>query len=226
MRFLSSSILVALGLTFLIPSLFGAVEKTNSISQQEILEISASGPQADSPFVIEQEEAQAALAQAATNPIYRNSLLKPRHSLQSEIKKLFYSATHLFAFHAALKGPAPLQLILEPSNFSVEETPEITVTFKITNNKKEALLLEFPTNQRLDILVKESNGHVLLRWSQDREFEPLPGLVTINEKESVLYTEKISTTGMHNGETYTLQAFLSGHPEYSLSQQVTPRGTH
>lgn len=203
-------------------TLFGTLEKTNEISNQEIRVIGASGPQADSPFVIEQEEAKEALAQAATNPIYRNVLLRPHRSLLQEIKKGFLSLFHFFKTPAAKKGPPPLQLILEPSHFSVEDTPELTVTFKITNNKNTTLLLDFPTNQRLDIVVKKKNGDVITRWSADRDFEPFPGLVTINVKESVVFTEKISTAGMQHGETYIIDATLVGQKGYNLSQEVTP----
>lgn len=204
------------------PTLLGEGEKTDTISQQEIQVITSSEPQLDSPFVIEQEEAQEALAKAATNPIERNPLLKPHPSFFGGVKKAYCSAMHFFKTTPLKKGPPSLQLTLDPSSFSAEEASELTVTFKITNNKKEALLLSFPTNQRLEILIKKSNGDVVARWSQDREFDAFPGLVTINPKESVLFTEKMPTAGMQNGEPYTLEVSLVGHPEYTLSQPIIP----
>ncbi|MBX9742752.1 MAG: hypothetical protein K2W99_04355 [Chthoniobacterales bacterium] len=213
----------AAALFFITPSLFGEGEKTNTISRQEIQIITASGPQLDSPFVLEQEEAQEALTKAATNPIDRNPLLRSHHSFFGEVKKIYLSAIHFFKKTPIKKGPPPLQLILEPASFSVEETPELSVTFKITNNKKEPLLLTFPTNQRLEIFIKDPNGHLVTRWSQDREFDAFSGLVTINPQESVLFTEKMPTTGMHDGESYTLEVFLVGHLEYRLTELITPQ---
>lgn len=191
MRSLSFLLLTCvIALFFTTPSLLAEGEKTNTISQHEIELITTSKPQLDSPFVVEQEEAQEAAAKAATNPIDRNPLLRSHHSFFGEVKKIYLSTIHFFKTSPLKKAPPSLQLILEPASFSIGETPELAVTFKITNNKKEALLLNFPTNQRLEILIKELNGQVINRWSQDREFDPFPGLVTINPKESVLFTEK------------------------------------
>ena len=83
-------------------------------------------------------------------------------------------------------------------------------------------MLNFSTNQRIDILVKNENGKVITRWSEDRSFDPIPGLVAINPDESVVYTEKIPTTMMKDGETYTLEVSLVDQQGYTLSQQIMP----
>ena len=215
-------LIIVLGMTL---PLFGSSEKTNVISRQEVEQISLSGPQEDSPFLIEREEAQAAAAKAASNPIYGNYLLRPHHSFQKQLKNLAHDLVSLVKIVPARNSLPPLQLFLEPSSFSVADCPELNVTFKITNNKSKIILLDFSTNQRIDIVVKSADGTILSRWSQDRSFDSAPGLVTINPKESVLYTEKISTETMHNGSTYTIETSLAEHPDYSLSTTITPRDT-
>ena len=65
-----------------------STENTNPISRSQMEEITESSlPQENSPFFIEREEARQGAVEAATNPIYRSSVLLPRHSFQEEIKK-------------------------------------------------------------------------------------------------------------------------------------------
>ena len=214
------SLLVILGIA---TPLLGSPEKTNDISGQEIEQITQSGPQEDSPFLIEREDAQAAAARAATNPIYSNLLLRPRHTLQQRMKNFVGTVSRFVKLAPDKNTLPPLQLFLEPSLFSVTDCSELNVTFKIINNKKEMILLDFPTNQRIDIIVKDATGATLLSWSQDRSFDPIPGLVTINPKESVLYTEKIPTSIMKDGSTYTIEDSLAGQSGYNISIPVTPQ---
>jgi hypothetical protein len=199
-------------------------EKTNAVSRSEMEEMTdSSAPQENSPFFIEREEARQAAAEAATNTIYRSSLLTPRHSIQEQMKNFAKQFLTMVKIRPDKTILPPLQIIMEPSSFSVSETPELHISFKITNTKKEMIFLDFQTNQRIDILVKEKNGDVITRWSEDRSFDPISGVVTINPKESVVYTEKIPTTLMKDGTTYLLQVSLVGHPEYTLTQSITPQ---
>lgn len=200
-----------------------AQQKTNTISRQEEEIITQTGPQEDSPFLIERQDAQQAAAAAATNTIYRNSLLTPRHSLQQQLRNFGRDMFGFVNLSSDKKNLPAAQLFIEPSAFSVTEIPELNISFKITNNKKRMLMLEFSTNQRIDILVKDAHGSVLSRWSEDRTFDSIPGIVTINPKESVFYTEKIPTSMMHDGEAYVIEASVVGHPEFTLSQKITPQ---
>lgn len=213
-----------LGMVAATTTVMGNPEKTNSLSHEEMEEMAESNPpQENSPFFIEREEARRAAAEAATNPIYRSSLLTPRHSIQQQIKNFVTQFLTIVKITPDKTVPPPLQIFVEPASFSVTETPELAVSFKITNNKKQILFLEFPTNQRIDILVKEKNGTVITRWSEDRSFDAVSGVVTVNPKESVFYTEKIPTTMMKDGTTYTLEVSVVEHPDYTLTQSITPQ---
>lgn len=209
------------GLIFflILSSLVAEPQKTNPVSREEMQQISMSGSSEDSPFVIERQEAQQALATAATNGM--SNPFSSRHSFQKQLGNFF---SHLAGtFKIGNKGKLPrTQLLIEPSAFSVADTPELNVTFKIINNKKNLIMLNFSTNQRIDILVKNTQGDLITRWSQDRLFDPMPGLVAINAGESVVYTEKIPTTMMKDGEMYTIEVMLVDQEGYTLSQQVTP----
>jgi len=89
-------------------------------------------------------------------------------------------------------------------------------------NKHEIELL-FPDNQRLEILTKDSSGNIVNRWSQDRAFDPQEGFTEINPDEYVLYAERIPTSKMKAGETYTIEASLANQEGYISTATVTPR---
>ena len=121
--------------------------------------------------------------------------------------------------------PPASQILVEPLSFSVSDTPELHISYKITNNTKEMCFLDFSTNQRIEILLKEQNGTLITQWSKDRSFDPIASVVTINPKESVVYTETIPTLGMRDGTSYSIEVLLVGHPKYTLIQSITPQNT-
>jgi len=201
-----------------------SAQDTNPISRLEIEEMTqASQPETNSPFFIEREEAREAIAEAARNPIYRNSLLLPRHSFQEEMKKMMHGFLVMTKVFPNKTIPPAVQIFVEPSSFSISETPEISVSCKITNTTKEILFIDFATNQRIEIVVKESNGTPVMRWSDDRSFDPITSIVTINPRESILYTEKIPTAIMKNGSKYLLEVSLIGHAEYTRTELIFPQ---
>jgi hypothetical protein len=204
----------------IIVSAIAVQQETNPISRKDLeLEISQSAPSEDSPFLIEREDAQQALAKAAASGL--NNPFPVRHPLQKQIGNFF---THLF--HSFKPGDqnsiAGTQIFVEPATFSVTDTPELDITLKIINTKKELIMLEFPTNQRIEITVKNSLGKVVTHWSEDRSFDEMPGLVTINPKESIAYTEKISTSMMRDGETYIIEASIVNQSGYSSACSIIP----
>lgn len=197
-------------------------ETTETISQHAVDEISASGPSEESPFLIEREDAKQAAAKAVENNTSVNTLYPPRHSISKQVAQFCKNLMGSVRASASSKIPS-LQLAVVPGTFSVADNPELNVTFKITNNKKELVTLPFSTTQRLELVIKENTGNTIYRWSQDRSFEPSDDVVMINPNESVLYTEKIATSMMKEGTTYTLEVSLVNQPGYTLSQQLTPQ---
>jgi hypothetical protein len=208
---------------FLIPFFRAAAipESSDVISEHAIEQATSQENNEESPFLIEREDAKQAAATAAANNTSVNKLYPPRHSISKQISNF---CKHLVGIMESSLSKIPvLRVSVEPAFFSVMESPELSVTLKITNDKKEMIVLHFPTNQRLEIIVKDDHGQIVSRWSQDRSFDPADDTVVINPKESIFYTEKISTTGMQNGKSYTLEVSLANQQEYTVSQILTPR---
>lgn len=208
---------------FLIP-LFSAAaipESPDVISEHAIEQATSQENNGESPFLIEQEDAKQAAATAAANITSVNKLYPPRHSISKQIANF---CKHLAGIMESSLSKIPLlRVTVEPALFSAAENPELSVTLKITNDKKDLIMLHFSTNQRLEIVVMDDQKKILNRWSQDRSFDPADDTIVINPKESIFYTEKISPAGMQDGKTYTIEVSLVNQPEYTISTTVTPQ---
>ena len=60
------------------------------------------------------------------------------------------------------------------------------------------------------------------KWSDDRSFSDQEGVVIINPKERIQYTEKVATREMKAGNSYTVKAEAVGYPEYTVEKTVVP----
>ena len=116
------------------------------------------------------------------------------------------------------------KLTVEPHTFSLDDRREITATFIVENKTARLLKLDFPTSQRIEILVRDGNGKVIEKWSDDRAFQDISGVVMINPGEHIQYEEKLATRDMQPGTTYTIEASLANNPEFTKTAIVTPSG--
>lgn len=210
---------------FLIPLFSVAVipESPDVISEHAIEQATSPTNSEESPFLIEREDAKQAAAAAAASNTSIGKLYPPRHSISKQIAN-FYK--HLLGIMESASSKIPvLRVTVEPALFSVADNPELSVTLKITNDKKDMIMLHFPTNQRLEIVVKDECGKVLSQWSQDRSFDATGDIVVINPQESIFYTEKISTAGMQEGKPYKLEVSLAHQPDYIVSETITPQSS-
>ena len=196
-------------------------QSTDTISKNEVKDISLTGPQADSPFYIERQEAQAALANEGREGYGMYAPKPPHPPVQQQIKKFFKGMFASVKFHGG-GDLLPMLMTVEPSTFSLASHPDLSISVKIANPHHQEIELLYPTDQRLEILTKDSTGAVIGRWSEDRSFDPMEGFTEINPAEFVIYSEKIPTTAMKEGETYTIEASLSGQEGYTASTTVTP----
>ncbi|MGC1480162.1 MAG: BsuPI-related putative proteinase inhibitor [Chthoniobacterales bacterium] len=116
------------------------------------------------------------------------------------------------------------KLAIDPEEFSLDDRREVAVTFSVHNRTNKILKLEFPTSQRLEILVRDPAGAVIERWSDDRAFDEEVGVVMINPDERIEYEEKIATREMTPGTSYTIEASLANNPDFTKSRTVVPSG--
>jgi hypothetical protein len=197
-------------------------QSTNTISKSDVSDISLTGPQSDSPFFIERQEAKAALVKAGQEGRGMYVPKPPRPPIGHQVKS-FFSGMFGSLRSGKQDGMVPIILTADPSEFSLSNTPEIGISLKISNQKRQEIELLYPTEQRLEILTKDPEGNVVAKWSEDRTFDSKEGFVEVNPSEYVTYSERMPTAKMKAGVTYTIETSLSGQDDYMAHTTITPR---
>lgn len=139
----------------------------------------------------------------------------------------------LHPFAGGKSAPAPkvkdvnfkqleMTLAVEPAAPKLPETREVKVAVMLANKGKKLVQLDFPTTQRLEVLVKSKAGKRVVQWSEDQAFTNDPTLVAINPGERLEYSVTLSTRDLVAGETYTIEAFFPNFDPLRKSRTLTP----
>ena len=115
-----------------------------------------------------------------------------------------------------------LAIQTEPNPPKLSEAKQIKVTLTLANKTSKLVQLEFPTSQRIEVLVKAKDGKLVEQWSEDQAFTNDPTLVAINPGERLEYGVKVSTRDMAAGETYTIEAFFPNFEPLRRSVTIKP----
>ena len=97
-----------------------------------------------------------------------------------------------------------------------QPSDEITVKFTLVNGSDKGSTLYFPTSQRMDAVIRDSEGKTIYTWSDDFEFATEPGYSYVNAGERLNYQLKIPFQALRGkvpqGEA-TITASLVNYPE-------------
>jgi len=113
-------------------------------------------------------------------------------------------------------------MLIEPMPLKLSDVRTMKVTLQLANRGKKLAQLEFPTTQRIEVLVKDSAGKRLEQWSEDQAFQNDATIVTINPAERLEYTANVATRDFKAGQTYTVEAFFPNYDQLRAVKQVTP----
>ena len=126
------------------------------------------------------------------------------------------------------KGPplvdhqVELKLELSPNPIKLSQDRELKVTVSVYNRSKKFVDLDFPTSQRIEVLVRDSSGKVVNTWSEDQSFTNDPASITVNPGERLEYSVSVATREMTAGQQYIIEVSFPSHAEFKVQQQVTP----
>src|SRR5207244_10093628 len=81
-----------------------------------------------------------------------------------------------------LRGLA-LDLQITPQTIKLSEVRQLGIKATLTNESKRPVTLEFATNQRIEIYLRNSAGEILTKWSDNHAIAEKPGTVLINPQE-------------------------------------------
>lgn len=210
----------------------GSTEKPRvATSEEAAAAFAVRPPDEGSPFFFQRETARKIMAQqtggqekridAGMNAIYPRSKGSP-DSFSSMFTGFFTDMFSSVNFKRTHKGPTTESLQIEPKQFSLGERRELDTTYVIQNNTKKIIRLDYKNGQRIEMLTVDPSGKVIEKWSDDRSFSDQEGVVIINPKERIEYSERVATREMKPGEAYTIKAETVGYSEYTVEKTVVP----
>lgn len=115
-----------------------------------------------------------------------------------------------------------LTMTLEPQPLKLPETRQLKVTLTLTNSSKRFVQLEFPTTQRIEVLVKTMGGKLVEQWSEDHAFTNEPGLISINSGEHLVYSALVATRDLKPGEQYSVEGFFPNYEGLRVIKSLSP----
>mgnify|MGYP003694405019 CR=1 FL=1 len=108
---------------------------------------------------------------------------------------------------------------LPPEPVKLSEVRQLPVHVTLTNRGDRAVELSFPSEQRIEILLRDSTGRIVTRWSENRAFAEQVGTLLINPGEHVEYSETIATRELVPGKVFTVEVTMPAYPELDAQRK-------
>ena len=119
---------------------------------------------------------------------------------------------------ARLRGLV-LELSLSPEPVKLSEVRQLQVNLTLKNVSKRAVVLDFPSEQRFEIYLRNSTEAILTIWSDNHAFEDKPGTVLINPVEHLDYPATIATRDLSPNKVFICEVFFPQYPELRIRQK-------
>lgn len=149
----------------------------------------------------------------------------PEPSARPERRGWFGRMLHPFASDPVpeYKDPQLHGLLLEvrvsPQPIKLSEVRQMEITVTLTNKSKRPVSLDFPTAERIEILLRNSAEKVLTTWSDNHAFAEDPATILINPQEHVQYAETIATRELTPNKVFIAEVFFVKYPELRVRQK-------
>jgi len=118
-----------------------------------------------------------------------------------------------------LRGLA-LDLQITPRTVKLSEVRQLEIKLTLTNQSKHPITLDFSTNQRIEIYLRNSAGDILTKWSDNHAIAEKPGTLLINSQEHVEYNETIATRDLTPNKVFIAEVFFPKYPELRIRQKL------
>lgn len=120
------------------------------------------------------------------------------------------------------KARLSLSMNLAPLPLKLSDNRYLQVTLQLRNTSKQFVQLEFPTTQRIEILVRDEKNKLITQWSEDRAFEPGTSYVGINPGERLEYATTIATRDLEPGRRYSILGFFPQYDFLRVEKTILP----
>jgi hypothetical protein len=112
-----------------------------------------------------------------------------------------------------------LELQVSPQTVKLSEVRQVELKVTLSNRGKKAVTLDFPNEQRIEIVLLNAAEVPLARWSDNHAFKEKAGTLLINPQEHVEYNEKITTRELTPDKVFTAEAYFPKYPELRARQK-------
>src|SRR3954468_18370976 len=112
-----------------------------------------------------------------------------------------------------------LELKLSPEPVKLSEGRQLQVNIALKNLGKRAVVLDFPSEQRFEVYLRNSTEAILTIWSDNHAFEDKPGTVLINPLEHIDYPATIATRDLSPNKVFICEVFFPQYPELRIRQK-------
>jgi len=98
------------------------------------------------------------------------------------------------------------------ASLNIKVNSEVSFAFHITNNATKRLELTFPSGQTHDIVVMDSAGHEVWRWSEGRMFTQALQNKVMESHETLTYEATWKADGREGKYTVVASLMSQNHP--------------
>jgi len=130
-----------------------------------------------------------------------------------------FSPTRLTQYQNPKLNGLTLDLLVAPQTVKLSEVRQLEIKLTLTNQAKRPIPLDFPTDQRIEIYLKNSADVILTKWSDNHAITETPGTVLINPQEHVEYNETIATRDLSPNKVFVAEVFFPKYPELRIRQK-------
>jgi hypothetical protein len=131
-----------------------------------------------------------------------------------------FSSTTLPQYRDARLRGLVLDLLIAPKMVNLSEVRQLQIKLTLTNLAKRPIALEFPTDQRIEIYLRNSAENILTKWTDNHAINQTAATVLINSQEHVEYNETIATRELAPNKVYIVEVFLPQYPELRIRQKI------
>ncbi|HEY4281493.1 MAG TPA: BsuPI-related putative proteinase inhibitor [Chthoniobacterales bacterium] len=135
-------------------------------------------------------------------------------------RMLHPSSTHLPQYKDPKLRGLELQIQINPQPVKLSETRLMEVKVVLTNHGKHAVELTFPTDQRIEIYLRNSAETILTKWSENHAITEKAETILINPEEHVEYVQTIATRELAPDKVFIVEVFFPNYPELRIRQKI------
>jgi hypothetical protein len=112
-----------------------------------------------------------------------------------------------------------LDLKIAPQPVKLSEVRQVEIKAILSNAGKFPITLDFTTDQRIEIYLRNSAESILTKWSDTHAISEKAGTIVVNPNEQVEYRESIATREMTPNKVFSAEVFFPKYPEIRARQK-------